>query len=134
MRRFAVIAAAAPVVVLVAGLVAQARSPHRGQRATTVHVIEHATTDKRIDTWKKGDIDGDLLTWHNKVYDDHRHNRRRQRPGRVHPDQPQTGDMGMHLDHLARRRLHHGRGALLRHEGQRPRHHWRHRAVRKCHR
>ncbi len=70
MRRFAVIAAAAAAVVLVAGMVAQARSPHRSQRATTVHVIEHATTDKVIDTGKKGDTTGDLLTWHNKVYDE----------------------------------------------------------------
>jgi len=70
MKRFAVIAALAAVVVLVAGMVAQARSPHhRSVRATTVDVIEHSTTDKVIDTGKKGDSTGDLLTWHNKVYD-----------------------------------------------------------------
>ena len=70
MRRFAVIAASAAVVVLVIGMVAQARSPHSARRATTVHVIEHATTDKVIDTGKPGDSSGDLLTWHNKVYDE----------------------------------------------------------------
>ena len=32
-------------------------------------MIEHATTDKVIDTGKPGDSTGDLLTWHNKVYD-----------------------------------------------------------------
>jgi allene oxide cyclase len=70
MRRFAVIAAAAAVVVLVAGMVAQARSPHHALRATTLHVIEHATTDKVIDAGKAGDTSGDLLTWHNKIYDE----------------------------------------------------------------
>ena len=70
MRRFAVIAALAAVVVLVAGMVAQARNPHRAGRATTVNVIEHATTDKVIDTGKAGDSSGDLLTWHNKLYDE----------------------------------------------------------------
>lgn len=69
MRRFAIVAAVAAVVVLVAGLVAQAGSPRRTGRATVVHVIEHATTDKVIDTGKAGDTTGDLLTWHNKVYD-----------------------------------------------------------------
>ncbi len=34
-----------------------------------VHVIEHATTDHVIDTGQAGDSTGDLLTWHNKVYD-----------------------------------------------------------------
>ena len=70
MRRFAVIAAISAVVVLVAGMVAQAQSGHHARRATTVHVIEHATTDKVIDTGKAGDTSGDLLTWHNKVYDE----------------------------------------------------------------
>jgi hypothetical protein len=35
--------------------------------ATTITVIEHATTDKVIDVGKKGDSPGDLLTFHNKV-------------------------------------------------------------------
>ena len=70
MRKVAIIAATAAVVVLVAGMVAQAQSGHRVRRATTVHVIEHATTDKVIDTGKDGDSTGDLLTWHNKVYDE----------------------------------------------------------------
>ena len=70
MRKFAVIAALAAVVVLVAGLVAQARSPHRVRRATTVNVIEHATTDKVIDIGKAGDSTADQLTWHNKLYDE----------------------------------------------------------------
>lgn len=34
----------------------------------TVHVIEHAITDKVIDTGKPGDTSGDLLTWHNPLF------------------------------------------------------------------
>jgi len=36
----------------------------------TVTVIEHATTDKVIDVGKKGDSTGDILTFHNDVYDE----------------------------------------------------------------
>jgi hypothetical protein len=36
---------------------------------TTVHVIEHATTDTVIDTGAAGDSAGDLLTFHNAVFD-----------------------------------------------------------------
>lgn len=36
----------------------------------TITVIEHATTDKVIDIGKKGDSTGDILTFHNKVYDE----------------------------------------------------------------
>jgi Allene oxide cyclase len=32
-------------------------------------VVEHATTDKVAEVGKKGDSPGDLLTFHNKVYD-----------------------------------------------------------------
>lgn len=70
MKRLGIIAALAAVVVLVAGMMAQAQGGHHARRATTMHVIEHATTDKVIDTGKKGDTSGDLLTWHNKIYDE----------------------------------------------------------------
>jgi allene oxide cyclase len=36
---------------------------------TTVHVIEHALTDTVIDTGTTGDSSGDLLTFHNPVFD-----------------------------------------------------------------
>lgn len=36
---------------------------------TTLHVIEHALTDKVIDTGKAGDTSGDLLTFNNPVFD-----------------------------------------------------------------
>lgn len=37
--------------------------------ATTLTVIEHAVTDTVIDVGKTGDSPGDLLTFHNKIYD-----------------------------------------------------------------
>lgn len=36
----------------------------------SVTVVEHATTDKVIDVGKKGDSTGDILTFHNDVYDE----------------------------------------------------------------
>lgn len=38
--------------------------------ASTITVVEHTTTDKVTDVGKRGDSPGDLLTFHNKVYDD----------------------------------------------------------------
>jgi allene oxide cyclase len=38
--------------------------------ATTLTVIEHATTDHVTDIGKEGDSKGDLLTFHNVIYDD----------------------------------------------------------------
>jgi hypothetical protein len=35
----------------------------------TIHVIEHATTDTLVDTGAAGDTSGDLLTFHNDLYD-----------------------------------------------------------------
>jgi allene oxide cyclase len=40
------------------------------ERSTsTIHVIEHAETDTTVDVGKKGDSTGDILTFHNKVFD-----------------------------------------------------------------
>src|SRR3990172_5611906 len=36
----------------------------------TIHVVEHADTDVVIDTGKPGDSTGDLLTFHNNLYDE----------------------------------------------------------------
>ena len=36
----------------------------------TVTVVEHAKTDKVIDVGKKGDSTGDILTFHNDLYDE----------------------------------------------------------------
>jgi len=68
MKRALSVAFAALLVVLALSLIAQARTVH-SSRASTVTVIEHAKTDWVTDTGKKGDSAGDLLTWHNKVYD-----------------------------------------------------------------
>jgi hypothetical protein len=38
------------------------------QKPTTVHVIEHALTDTLVDIGRKGDTTGDLLTFHNPVF------------------------------------------------------------------
>ena len=38
--------------------------------ATTLTVIEHATSDHVTDVGKQGDSKGDLLTFHNDIYDD----------------------------------------------------------------
>jgi len=41
----------------------------RVKEAMTIRVVEHANTDKVIDVGKPGDSTGDILTWHNPVYD-----------------------------------------------------------------
>jgi len=58
------------VAVLIAGALtisfAGTRAVVRPMRIT---VREHALTDKVIDTGKKGDTSGDLLTFHNPIFD-----------------------------------------------------------------
>lgn len=68
MKRTITTVAVAAVALLIAGLVAQAGADAR--RTVTMTVIEHATTDKVIDTGKPGDSAGDLLTFHNKIFDE----------------------------------------------------------------
>ena len=70
MRKTPMIVAGAIAVVLVAAYVAQASSPHRRATTTTVHVVEHATTDLTVDTGPTGDSSGDLLTFANDVFDE----------------------------------------------------------------
>jgi hypothetical protein len=50
-----------------AGSVASAGSNAKGHK--DIHVIEHATTDTVVDIGDSGDSTGDLLTFHNRVYD-----------------------------------------------------------------
>jgi allene oxide cyclase len=68
MRKLVTVAGLVASIVLVATLVSGA-SQKAVTSPMTVHVIEHATTDVVIDTGKKGDTTGDLLTWHNKIFD-----------------------------------------------------------------
>ena len=68
MRRTLLVVAASAGLVLLAlgGLAPASSSPSSGG---TVHVIEHAVTDTVVDTGAPGDSTGDLLTFHNKVFD-----------------------------------------------------------------
>lgn len=68
MRKLVTVAGLVATIVLVASLVSGA-SQKRVTSPMKVHVIEHATTDVVINTGKKGDTSGDLLTWHNKIFD-----------------------------------------------------------------
>lgn len=59
----AILAATAIAVSLVSVSVA-------GPNVVRVHVIEHATTDTVVDLTANGDSTGDLLTFHNEVFDE----------------------------------------------------------------
>jgi hypothetical protein len=72
--RFALACAGVLVVALAAVAVAAAAAAGRSKGSTTIHVVEHAKTDTVIDTGTPGDSTGDLLTFHNRVFD--RHDRR----------------------------------------------------------
>ena len=58
------------VVVLVgAALTISFAGTRAVTRPVTIRVIEHAVTDRVTDTGKRGDSPGDLLTWHNPIFD-----------------------------------------------------------------
>ncbi|MHB8692031.1 MAG: dirigent protein [Solirubrobacteraceae bacterium] len=65
--------AVAAIAALSAGAVAAAPSSARSTRAhaarSTVHVIEHATTDTEIPTGGGKDVKGNILTFNNPVFD-----------------------------------------------------------------
>jgi hypothetical protein len=68
MRRIIVVAALGGAIVLVAAVVAVARTSELAE-PTRIHVIEHAASDTVVDTDGDGaDSTGDLLTFHNKVF------------------------------------------------------------------
>jgi hypothetical protein len=58
----------AAVAVAVVAVAAGASAPHITQ-PTTLQVVEHPVTDTVINTGPRGDSTGDLLTFHNKLYD-----------------------------------------------------------------
>ena len=66
MRKLATVSVVAVVAVVVVSLVAIGAS--NVASPTAVRVIEHATTDTVIDTGAGGDTSGDLLTFHNRVF------------------------------------------------------------------
>ncbi len=63
------VAAAAVLVGMGMWAASASSASSRLGASTVVHVIEHATTDTVIDTGGAGDTSGDLLTFHNDVYD-----------------------------------------------------------------
>jgi allene oxide cyclase len=65
--RAAVAAVAVSGLVLAVSLVSVSVA---GPNVIRVHVIEHATTDTVIDLTTNGDSTGDLLTFHNEVFDE----------------------------------------------------------------
>jgi allene oxide cyclase len=58
---------AASVLVLIVSLVSVSVA---GPNVTRLAVIEHATTDTVVDLTTNGDSTGDLLTFHNELFDD----------------------------------------------------------------
>jgi len=69
MRKTAIASAVVVALALGAILVSIANGADKVAQPMQIHVIERATTDKVIDTGKPGDTTGDLLTWHNALYD-----------------------------------------------------------------
>jgi allene oxide cyclase len=61
---------AAGLLVAGGGVIASLVASPAASAATTLTVVEHAVTDTVIDVGKAGDSTGDLLTFHNKVYDE----------------------------------------------------------------
>ena len=69
MRKLLVVGAAVAAFVVLAVVVAAAAAP-RVSEPMRIHVIEHATTDTVIDADQSGsDTTGDLLTFHNAIFD-----------------------------------------------------------------
>jgi hypothetical protein len=59
------------LVVIATGLTVAFAHRHQPQsivRATAFRVVEHADSDTVIDNGTAGDSEGDLLTWHNPIY------------------------------------------------------------------
>jgi allene oxide cyclase len=61
---------AAGLLVAGGGVIASFVASPAASAATTLTVVEHAVTDTVIDVGKAGDSTGDLLTFHNKIYDE----------------------------------------------------------------
>ena len=57
------------VAAFAVGIGSAASAGSGGKGKKDVHVIEHATTDTVVDIGDPGDSTGDLLTFHNDVYD-----------------------------------------------------------------
>jgi allene oxide cyclase len=72
MRRWMIGAAVTSITLaasLASGCGQNASESSAGQSTKVIHVIEHAETDTTVDVGKKGDSTGDILTFHNQVFD-----------------------------------------------------------------
>ncbi len=72
MRRWVIGTAVASITLaasLASGCGQNASESSAGQSTKVIHVIEHAKTDTTVDVGKKGDSTGDILTFHNQVFD-----------------------------------------------------------------
>ncbi len=67
-RKLALVAAG--LLVASGGAFAAVVASSSASAATSITVVEHAVTDTVVDVGKPGDSTGDLLTFHNKVYDE----------------------------------------------------------------
>ncbi len=67
-RRWVALACGSALLVAAGAIGASAGSKVAGPK--TIHVIEHPNTDKVVDTGKPGDSSGDLLTFHNPVFNE----------------------------------------------------------------
>ncbi|HEX6843911.1 MAG TPA: allene oxide cyclase family protein [Actinomycetota bacterium] len=56
--------------VLAGGAIGYAVAGDKLEAPTTIHVVERATTDKVVDVGRPGDSTGDLLTFHNLLFDE----------------------------------------------------------------
>jgi allene oxide cyclase len=68
MRKPLFVAAVVLVVIATALTVSFASRPQAVTHPMKIAVREHAITDRVTDTGKKGDSPGDLLTWHNPIF------------------------------------------------------------------
>lgn len=68
-RLLLVVGGIAATLVLAGTIVAAAVTP-RLREPNTVTVIEHADTDTVVDIGRQGDSTGDVLTFHNRLYDE----------------------------------------------------------------
>jgi len=68
-KTLAIVAVAALATIAVASIVSASSKHELVTQPTTVKVIEHAANDVVTDVGKKGDSPGDILTWHNKLFD-----------------------------------------------------------------
>ena len=68
MRKAWFVAGTVGIFVLGVVVAAMAAGP-RVQNPMTIRVVERPITDKVIDTGKAGDSSGDLLTFHNRLFD-----------------------------------------------------------------